>query len=170
MSKALFISASELKRKSIIDGNVDADKLLQFIEVAQDTQIHNYLGTDLYDKLQLLITGGTIDGVGNAAYKTLLVDYIKPMLVWYAQSTLLPFLMYQASNGGVYKHSADNAESITLEEMSDLLTRIDSKADSYTKRFIDYICNNESLFPEYTSNSDGDKRPDKDINYYGWVL
>ena len=41
--KALFITINDLKRKSIIDGNVDADKLIQFIEVAQDTHIQNYL-------------------------------------------------------------------------------------------------------------------------------
>ena len=33
--KALFITINDLKRKSIIDGNVDADKLIQFIEVAK---------------------------------------------------------------------------------------------------------------------------------------
>ena len=53
--KALFITINELKRKSIIDGNVDADKLIQFIEVAQDTHIQNYLGGKLYTKLQNLI-------------------------------------------------------------------------------------------------------------------
>ena len=29
--KALFITLKELKRKSIFDGNIDADKLVQFI-------------------------------------------------------------------------------------------------------------------------------------------
>ena len=50
--KALFITLEELKRKSIIDGNVDTDKLIQFVEVAQDTVIQNYLGTKLYNTLQ----------------------------------------------------------------------------------------------------------------------
>ena len=48
--KALFITINDLKRKSIIDGNVDADKLIQFIEVAQDTHIQNYLGGKLYNR------------------------------------------------------------------------------------------------------------------------
>ena len=50
-NKALFISINDLKRKSIIGGDVDSDKLIQFIEVAQDTHIQNYLGGKLYDKL-----------------------------------------------------------------------------------------------------------------------
>ena len=57
--KALFITLEELKRKSIIDGNVDTDKLIQFVEVAQDTYIQTQLGTVLYDKLQTDIKNST---------------------------------------------------------------------------------------------------------------
>ena len=71
MAKALFITVIDLKRKSIIDGNLDADKVIQFIEVAQDTHIQNYLGTDLYNKLQTLITtGNDINNPANAHYKS----------------------------------------------------------------------------------------------------
>ena len=41
--EALFITTEELRRKSIIGGNVDADKFIQFIGVAQDIHIQNYL-------------------------------------------------------------------------------------------------------------------------------
>ena len=67
MSKALFITMTELKRKSIIDGALDTDKLIQFVEVAQDIHIQNFLGTKLYEKIQSLITGGTLDDAANAA-------------------------------------------------------------------------------------------------------
>ena len=50
--KALFITVKDLKAKSIISGNTDADKLIHFIEVAQDIHIQNYLGGALYDKMQ----------------------------------------------------------------------------------------------------------------------
>ena len=42
--KALFITVKDLKAKSIISGNTDGDKLIHFIEVAQDIHIQNYLG------------------------------------------------------------------------------------------------------------------------------
>jgi hypothetical protein len=169
-SKALFISTTDLKRKSIIDGNVDADKLVQFIEVAQDTHIQNYLGTDLYNKLQNLITGGTIDDVANANYKSLLVDYIKPMLIWFSQSAYLPFAMYQISNGGMYKHTSENSESVSIEEMRALLSRVNETAEFYTRRFVDYMSYQSATFPEYNSNSNGDMYPDKDVNFHSWVL
>jgi hypothetical protein len=88
MAKALFITTNDLRRKSLVGGSVDADKFIQFIEVSQDIHevsqdihIQNYLGTSLYDKISTLITGGTIDDAANAAYKTLLNDYITPMLI-----------------------------------------------------------------------------------------
>lgn len=169
-SKALFISIKDLKRKSIIDGNVDADKLVQFVEVAQDTHIQNYLGTDLYNKLQTLITGGTIDDVANADYKNLLNDYIKPMLIWFSQSAYLPFAMYQISNGGMFKHTSENSETVTLEEMRALLNRVTETAEFYTRRFVDYMAYQSTTFPEYNSNSNGDMYPDKDVNFHSWVL
>ena len=79
--QALFITDNELRRRSIIGGNVDSDKFIQFIEAAQDTHIQNYLGTLLYNKLQTLIINGNIDDAGNSDYKNLLDTYVAPMLV-----------------------------------------------------------------------------------------
>ena len=176
-SKALFITANELKKKSIIQGNVDDDKLVQYIEVAQDTHVQNYLGTNLYNKIQALIIAFDADsatGMGdatNSAYNTLWRSYIKPMHIWYAQVSFLPFAMFQISNGGVYKHRSETGETITLEEMRSMLDNARANAEFYTTRLIDYLCDNETSFPEYiTTSTDADMWPDKDTNYGGWVL
>ena len=169
--KALFISVGELKKKSIIDGNVDSDKILQFVEVAQDTHIQNYLGSNLYRKLQELILLGTIGDVANEDYKTLLDDYVKPMLIWYSQSTYLPFSLFQVKNGGIYKHSSENSDTINKDELDYIIQRTRDNAEFYTKRFLDYICANSVLYPEYSNNTTGDMYPDKDVNYTGgWYL
>jgi hypothetical protein len=169
--KALFISIDDLKKKSIIDGNVDSDKILQFVEVAQDTHIQNYLGGTLYKKMQTLIVDATINDVGNADYKTLLVDYIKPMLVWYAQASYLPFSLFQLKNGGLYKHTSENADGVSKDELDYIIQRTRDNAEFYTKRFLDYICENSTLYPEYSNNDNGEMYPDKDVNYSGgWLI
>ena len=169
--KALFISIDDLKKKSIIDGNVDSDKILQFVEVAQDTHIQNYLGGALYSKLQALIVAAEINDVGNADYKTLLTEYVKPMLIWYSQATYLPFSLFQVKNGGIYKHKSENADAITKEELDYIIQRTRDNAEFYTKRFLDYMCANSTLYPEYTSNTTGEMYPDKSVNYTGgWFL
>jgi len=169
--KALFITLTELKRKSIIDGNLDEDKLIQFVEVAQDVHIQNFLGTKLYDKLQTLITGGTLDDSGNAKYKTLLNSYIKPMLIWYSQYSFIPFAAYQISNGGIFKHTSESSQAPTKSEIEGLTAKAKDFADFYTNRFFDYIDERTADYPEYLANQSDGMYPDKDNNALsGWVL
>jgi len=168
--KALFISILDLKKKSILSGNVDPDKIIQFVEVAQDTHIQNYLGGKLYDKMQTLILDNTISDAGNTDYKTLLDEYIKPMLIWFTQSDYMPFAAYQVSNGGVFKHRSENSDSITTEELNILVRRAQETAEFYTRRFMDYMDHNSHLYPEYLESSNEDMHPDKDVNFGGIYL
>lgn len=172
MSKVLFISVAELKRKTNIDGNVDDDKIVQYIETAQDRHVQNYMGTNLYRSLQNKLSAGTIDDVENAAYKTLWLTYVKSMVTWFAIESYLPWAMFKITNGGLQKHQSENAISASLEEMRVLLAEARENAEHYTRRFIDYINDNPTLFDEYFSTSNNsDMRPDRDVNFTGgWVL
>ena len=98
MAKALFASVNYVKKKSIINGSVDPEQMVQFIETAQDMHIQNYMGSALYKKVQNLIVSDTIGDSENEKYRTLLDDFIKPMLDWYAQSEFIPFAVYSISN------------------------------------------------------------------------
>ena len=168
--KALFITTDDLRRKSIIGGAVDADKFIQFIEVAQDIHIQNYLGTKLYNKISTLIVNDTIDDAGNAVYKTLLNDYLTPMLIWFAQSDYYMFASYQVSNGGVFRHRSESSETPSMQEIKSLVDSSRDKAEFYVRRFLDYMDNNNNSYPEYNdTNSDG-MYPDKNENFNGWVL
>ena len=164
--KALFITLEELKRKSIIDGNVDTDKLVQFVEVAQDTVIQNYLGTKLYNTLQTQVIGSSLS-TDNA---TLVNTYIKPMLIWYTQATYLPYAAYQISNGGIYKHNSENATSVSESEITKLTRHATETADFYAKRFLDYMNDKSELYPDYIGSQDGGMYPFRDVNFTGWVL
>jgi hypothetical protein len=164
--KALFITLDELKRKSIFDGNLDADKLIQFVEVAQDTNIQMQLGTKLYDKLQTDIIADSLSG----DYLNLVNDYIKPMLIWYSQTAFIPFAAYQIANGGVFKHNSENATSVEPDEINMLVNKAKDTAEFYTERFIQYMNFNSEKFPEFTTNQDEGMYPERDINYTGWVL
>ena len=128
--KALFITVVELKRKSIFDGNIDADKLVQFIEVAQDTNIQTYLGSKLYDKLQQDILNDELGG----NYLTLVNTYIKPMLIWYTQAAYIPYAAYQISNGGVFKHDSENSTAVDASEIRTLAEHATETAEFYTQK------------------------------------
>ena len=166
MATALFISRTDLVKNSIIDGNTDTDKFIQFIKIAQEIEIQNYLGTDLYNKISADIVAGTLSG----NYLSLVNDYVQPMLIWWAQVNYLPYAAYQIKNGGVFKHTSENAESVSKSEVDYLVSKARDTAEYYTRRFIDYMSFNDNLFPEYRSNSDSDVYPDTDSLFNGWVL
>ncbi len=166
MATALFISRTDLVKNSIIDGNTDTDKFIQFIKIAQEIEVQNYLGTDLYNKISADIVAGSL--AGN--YLSLVNDYVQPMLIWWAQVNYLPYAAYQIKNGGVFKHTSENAESVSKSEVDYLVAKARDTAEYYTRRFIDYMSFNDNLFPEYRSNSDSDVYPDSDSLFNGWVL
>jgi hypothetical protein len=169
MATVLFINRTDLVRNSIMDGNVDTDKFIQFIKLAQEIHIQNYLGTQMYDGLTAALVAG-IDLPANARWKTLLNDYVVPMLIWFSQVDYIPFASYQIRNGGMYKHRSENSESVSKEEVDYLVEKARTNAEWYSRRFIDYMSFNESLFPEYTSNSNDDLYPSYDATFNGWVL
>ena len=166
MATALFIKREDLVRNSILDGNVDTDKFIQFIKIAQEIHIRNYLGSDLYNKIASDISSSSLSG----DYLTLVTTYIQPMLIHYAMVDYLPFAAYQVKNGGVFKHTSENAESVNKNEIDYLVQKERDIAEYYTRRFIDYMSYNQASFPEYTSNSNEDIDPDKDALFNGWVL
>lgn len=161
MSKALFITVKDLKEKSIISGSTDADKLIHFIELAQDMHIQNYLGTALYDRLQALIISGDIDLGANSDYKSLRDDYIKPMLIWFTQVEYFPFSMFKIDNGGLSKHRGEDEDVVDFADIDRMESKLRDRAEFYTNRFVDHMCNNSNLYPEYNQNQNGDMYPDK---------
>ena len=168
MATTLFINRTDLIRNSIMDGNVDTDKFIQFIKIAQEIDVQQLMGTKMYDGLTAAIPN--INLPANARWKTVLNDYIVPMLIWYAQSNYMPFAAYQIKNGGVFKHSSETAENVNKTEVDYLVGKAREYANYYSTRLVDYLCFNQSKFPEYTSNTNDDISPDTDTVFNGWVL
>ena len=166
MATALFINRTDLVKNSILDGNVDTDKFIQFIKVAQQIDIQNLLGTDLFNKISADIIAGTLSG----NYLTLVNTYVQPTLIWFAQMNYIPFAAYQIKNGGVFKHSSETAQNVDKNEVDYLVGKAREYANYYSTRLVDYLCFNDNLFPEYNSNSDDDIYPDTDTTFKGWVL
>ena len=164
----LFINRNDLVKNTIIDGNVQADKLIHFIKIAQEIHIQNFLGTKLYDKITLLIN---TDAIGGTVYETLLIEYVQPMLIHYAMMDFLPFAAYTVKNGGIFRHISENAESVEKNEVDYLVEKERNLAEYYTRRFIQFMDFNQNSYPEYTSNTNNDIYPDRDEpTFQGWVL
>ena len=167
MAQALFINRKDIVKFTAMNGNVDTDSFIQYVKIAQDIHVQNYIGTDLYNKIQADIIASSLTG----DYLSLVTDYIKPMLIHWAMVEYLPFAAYTVSNKGVYKHSSENSENVSKDEVDFLIEKERNTAQYYTERFISYMTFNASTkFPEYYTNSNEDIYPDKDANFEGWVL
>ncbi len=157
----LFISTDRLKKDSALGGSVDDNLLLPYILMAQDRYILPVLGTDLNDKLISDIQGSSLSG----AYLTLLQTYIQPALVQFAFATVLPFLRLRMVNNSIVTMSSEQGSSVSHEELKPLINASIDQAEFYRERLIDYIRNNTSSFPEYSTNTGADLTPTSE-NYY----
>jgi hypothetical protein len=167
MAQALFVTRKDVVKFTAVNGNVDTDKFIQYVKIAQDIHIQNYIGTDLYNKLQADILASNLTG----DYLDLVTDHVKPMLIHWSMVEYLPFAAYTVANKGVFKHSSENAENVSKEEVDFLIEKERDTAQYYTDRFIDYMSYNaSSKFPEYYTNNNSDVYPDKDASFEGWVL
>ena len=163
MAYVLFISENKIKDSTAIGGNVDMEFMLPYIKVAQKKYIETKLGTDLFEALQTSISASSLTG----AYQTLVDDYIQDALVHWGFYECLPFLRFKVSNGNIYSKTSETGTALSQEEAQHLREEIRNTAEFYTQRLIDYITNNTSSFPEYSTSSGADISPDKDAYYSG---
>jgi len=166
MAKALLISRNDVVKFTSVNGNVDVDKFIQYVSIAQDIHIQGMLGTRLLEKIQADIIAGTLAD----PYLSLLTTYIKPCLIHASLLEYLPFAAITIGNKGVYKHGAENSETVSKDEIDFLIERERKTYDHYKERFIDYICQNSTLFPEYNANTGADMNSNTYNNFAGWVL
>jgi len=166
MAKALLVTATDIAKFTSLNGNVDTDKFIQYVAIAQDIHIQTLLGTDLLEKIQLEISNATLSGV----YLALTTDYIKQTLVHYSMMEYLPFSAYTIANKGVYKHGAENSTNVEKNEVDFLIEKERDIAEHYAARLVGYLCNNTTDFPEYSTNTESDMRPDKNTVFSGWML
>ena len=161
----LYISATRLKKDSAIGGSVEDDLIMPYILLAQDMNILPILGTDLDAKLKSDIQGGSL----TCAYKTLVEDYIQPALVQFSFVSLVPYLRLRFVNNAVVVMGAtEQSSSATYEDLEPVMNTATDAAEFYRQRCIDYLRNNESSFPEYSTNSGADLDPTVN-NYFAGI-
>ena len=138
---------------------------MPYILLAQDMNILPILGTDLDAKLKADIQAGSLAG----AYKTLVETYIQPALVQFSFVSLVPYLRLRFVNNAVVVMGAtDQSSSASYEDLEPVMNTATDAAEFYRQRAIDYLRDNTSSFPEYSSNSGSDLDPTVN-NYFAGI-
>ena len=123
---------------TILGGNVDPDKYIANIAMAQISVIEPLLGTELYDKITSDFEGNTLAGL----YSTLFTEFVKPITKHEALAEYIEVSPFLLENGGAFKHAADNREAMTPAEIEILAGKYHGLAQMYIKRFEKWICKN----------------------------
>tara|TARA_R110000764_G_scaffold48504_1_gene107700 strand:- start:101 stop:601 length:501 start_codon:yes stop_codon:yes gene_type:complete len=163
---ALWAKPLTLKKNSVLTGDIDDDKLTYVIKNAQNIHIHNYLGTDLYEGLQERSIANTL----TADDSKLIDNYIEPALVFWSLSEYVYTGAYNISNRGILKHTDEQSETATRDEIVSLAQSYEKTAQHFSERLIEYLCEKSSLYPEYNTNTGSDINPDKSSSYGGLYL
>ena len=158
----LLLSIDDINLYTQLDGEIDRNKILPYVFLAQDMELHSILGTDLYNEMLGL---GTYTG----DYLTLL-EKCKLVLVYHSVLEFLQVANYRVANGGIYKRTSTESTSATDSEINNLVEWYRDKAQYYSKRLIEYLCNNSEKFPTYSSNTEEDISPRTDSYFTGWQL
>ena len=122
------------------------------------------------EKIESLITAGTLTLADNPNYFNLVKDHVKDMLIYWAMVEYLPYAGVNITNNGIFSMQPENSTVLDKNRVDSLIEKARDTAQHYTRRFIDYITYNQTLFPEYNSNSNGDMNPDDVADFGGFVL
>jgi hypothetical protein len=99
----LLISDVMIKERTAIHGNIDPKMIYPDIKYAQDVYIAPILGSGLFNKLQTIISDGTITAGANVHYKDLIDKYLVDALMYYTLAELPNSLSFQFYNKGVIR-------------------------------------------------------------------
>lgn len=143
----LLITPQQVIDKTTFNGNIDYDKLVPCIEDAQVTDLEPLLGQILFDKILDDFQAETLTDLYLDLYNKFIIDY----LIRASAKNYFLIGAYQIANGGIYKHTAENAEAISKEEVDYLMVQQRSKMEVYGTRMKRWLVYNR--LPEYLQYS-----------------
>ena len=170
MATALFITRNDIIKNSPLQGAIDADALLPFMNTAQVKYIKNLIGTVLYDYLQAQIIAGTVGNL-SVAYQDLLDDHIKPTLIWYTCVEYIPFSSIQFKSNGAVKQVSEQGAAPSKLEVDYLKQQAQTNADYYALRLQNYLISYSNQIPQYLQSVGNQTQiyPDQTNQYFGGI-
>jgi len=143
-----FITVEDLQELTSISQNVDSNTLVPFIRSSEAMYVSPVLGTALDTELKQAITGNSLTGVNY----TLVQYYIKPLASWSTYLSAIPFMAFKGTNKGILRQNSDNSSLPSIEELNYLKQNIKDMVSYYKDNLIDYLEDNETLYPNYRSS------------------
>ena len=173
MTNVYFIDQDYLIRYSWINGTTDEKYIRPAIRLGQLKRVRFYLGKCLYDKLESLVLNQdevddtSINHVDNVAYKTLLDDYVRDVVMYWTLVELYPYLVRKIDNSNIIKRVGQNTETLTTDELADMVKSERSNAQHFTDQMRNYLddLEGDDRIDEWETCDDCDRTSKKEIQW-----
>ncbi len=160
-----LISETYLRENTPLNQNIDIKDILPNIVPAQDLFLQSILGTDLLTTIQLAYSAQTL-----TANEITLMEYIKPVVAYRAAELSLPFIQFQIKNKGVVQMNGDNLVETNKDILVYMRNELVNRAEFYSQRLVEYLCNNSTLYPTYSTNTGSDVQPTAAPQYFSPII
>lgn len=132
----LWLTQNDISEKTAFSGNIDADSLIPFVQMAQKNDLKRILGLNLYNKIDDDIQNDT---PLTGDYLTIFNEYAVDLLVYYSCTNYMGFGGYKTANAGIFKQIGDNVTPVDFKEVDVLIGRYRQLAVNVETAFYDYI-------------------------------
>lgn len=100
--------------------NVSDEFISPAIQVAQDKQLQQIIGTELLNKLLYLIETEDITKPEYSNYKILIDSYITPVMLWCTLSEMVPIVTFKLRNAGTVSSLGEHIQTVTQTDADKL--------------------------------------------------
>jgi len=147
----LIIDTQYFENFTIIDTDFDSNKVNNHLVDAQEIQVYELLGKDLYDQLQLALAGTpTVD-------EQILIDKLKPFLLKATELNLIPFLNTPVTAKGTQERSGNNTTSASGTDKGLILDNVRAKIEVHALRIAKFLDENKALYPNWRKDCNTNK-------------
>lgn len=169
INKEMIISCTN------ISSNVDVEKIKPVVEAVQRLYLRPILGNNLYEAIlthekayiESLATDPQVLVPVPAPYSTLLEGYIYDYLINRVAAELIVLLSVTTANGGVFRHSSENANEASSEEIHRIVDIYESRAKTAEVLLQEYLEEHEASFTEYDTEEDWQTEPKETVQSRG---
>ena len=166
-SRSLFVDPNDITAQTLVTGDISDDKLIPYIAEAQEIELFNILGENLFNRIDDLVADGEITQTANQDYKYLLDEHIRPMVVQYATARFLVRARYTISEKGAFIHTSTDGQVASQEDLNMISSEIRERAESFGSELYDELCDpsdrtdgtGRRSYPEYNTTSRNQRPP-----------
>lgn len=157
MNKLYLVSPNYVRMNSEVGDDVEDKFIFRSILSSQELEIQGVLGTQLYELVidsayEYVVSGTTIP----TRIYSLTENYIIPMLLYAVLKEVIPFIYFKITPKTVGQQDGQYTKPSDYELITLLKKEYDEKYQHYVMRTLNYISENNTVYPEYgQSRTDG---------------